>query len=153
MPMHLCLLDLLEFTGGHLRLSETPPHAGELAAVERICLAADDVQPGDVYWCLGAAPCDVELAFLRGALGVVASTPCQPWPGRFSLAVEDTVGALERLVDGLRRQAALTQESFAGSPELKDLQLPAGAAPANFPPTCGRPGESRTAARCRRLSA
>ena len=151
--MHLCLLDLLEFTGGRLRLSETPPHEGELAAVERICLAADDVQPGDVYWCLGAAPCDVELAYLRGALGVVASTACQPWPGRFSLAVEDTVGALERLVDGLRRAAADEQETSASSPELKDLQLPAATSAANFPPTCGRQGESRSVARCRRVAA
>ncbi|HZN32646.1 MAG TPA: hypothetical protein VFB80_02470 [Pirellulaceae bacterium] len=151
--MHLCLLDLLEFTGGRLRLSETPPHAGDLATIERICLAADDVQPGDVYWCLGAGPCDVELAFLRGALGVVAATACQPWPGRFSLAVEDTVFALERLVDGLRRAAAGEQESSAGSPELKDLQLPATESAANFPPTCGRLGESRSAARCRRIAA
>jgi len=152
--MNLCVLDLAELTGGQLRLAAMPPRAGELAEVERICLAADETQQGDVFWCLGGGPGDFDLAFLRGALGVVASCDVEPWPGRFSLAVGDPAAALERLVSGLLERAVVSQqESFADCSELKDLQLRGGGAIANFPPTCGTGGKRRAATRCRRTAA
>src|SRR4029450_13020112 len=135
--MHLCVLDLAELTGGQLRLAAMPPRAGELAEVERICLAADETRPGDVFWCLGGGPCDFDLAFLRGAIGVVSSREVEPWPGRFSMTVTDPASALERRVRGLLRRTALgEQESFVDCSELKDLQLRGSEAIANFPPTC-----------------
>jgi len=152
--MNLCVVDLAELTGGQLQLAAMPPSAGELAQVERICLAADEVQPGDVFWCLGGGPCDFDLAFLRGALGVVGCRPVEPWPGRFSLIVADPASALERLVSGLLgRTAAAEQESFADCSELKDLQLPGAGATAIFPPTCGQDGKRRANQRCRRTAA
>ena len=151
--MNLCVLDLAELTGGQLRLAAMPPRAGEWAEVERICLAADETRPGDVFWCLVGGPCDFDLAFLRGALGVVGCRAVEPWPGRFSLAVGDPAAALERLVSGLLQRTAAEQESFADCSELKDLQLRGGGATANFPPTCGQDGKRRAATRCRRTAA
>jgi hypothetical protein len=156
--MNLCILDLAELTGGRLRLAAMPPREGELAAVERICLAADEARPGDVFWCLAGGGCDFDLAFLRGALGVVGSRQIEPWPGRFSLAVDNPALALERLFAGLLRRSELLtpasgEESLPESPELKTLQLPGQGAIAIFPPTCGQSAGGPGARRCRRTAA
>jgi hypothetical protein len=151
--MNLCALDIANLTGGPLRLADMPPREGEWAQVERICLVADEVQPGDIFWCLSDGPCDFDLAFLRGAIGVVACREVEPWPGRFCLTVDDAAAALERLVSGLLKRTVAEQESFGDCSELKDLQLRAPQGTAIFPPTCGQGSKRRPATRCRRTAA
>lgn len=149
--MNLCLDDLAALTGGVLRLAAMPPRDGDLAVVQRIVLSVEDVSSGDVFWCLGRHRCETELAFLRGALGVVAAgAAIEPWPGRFSLQIDDPVRRLKRLVDGL---AASGDQSFDQSSELKVLQLCAAGGVDIYPPTCGQSAKGHLARRCRRQAA
>src|SRR6478736_1003809 len=124
--MKLCLQDLVELTGGELKLAVMPPLAGELTPIERIMLRPDSVETGDLFWCLAADRCDIELAFLRGAIGIVCSNwTVEPWPGRFVLVVDDTIAALQQTVEGISEQLAFqhAEEFHHNSAELKDLQL------------------------------
>jgi len=143
--MKLCILDLIQITGGKLRLAAMPPLDGELAVIERIVLFADAVRAGDVFWCLDRRACDVDLAFLRGALGVVAAgPPIEPWAGRFSLRVSDPTSVLAEL------RGQLSGENAA---ELKVLQLCAAGRTDISSPICGEAATSRAADRCRRQAA
>ena len=118
--MNICLIDLAELSGGKLQLAIMPPLDGVLARVRRIVLSPDVVGPGDVYWRLAGQPGDTEAAFLRGALAIVtAGRPIEPWPGRFSLQVDDPVAALRRLIEQL---GAFEKQSSRNGPELKVLQ-------------------------------
>src|SRR6478735_1646161 len=109
--MKLCLQDLVELTGGELKLAVMPPLEGELTPIERIMLKPDSIESGDLFWCLAAERCDIELAFLRGAAGVVCSNwTVEPWPGRFVLVVDDTIAALEAAVEGLSEQLNFSAE-------------------------------------------
>jgi hypothetical protein len=162
--MQLCAQDLVELTGGDLRLAQMPPLDGELALVRGIVLRADDATADSVYWCFDGRQCAAELAFLRGALGVVAAHSIEPWPGRFSLLVADPLGALERLArafasgEALRETELVTacrgskRETRSNLPELKGLQLCAGGGVDIYSPTCGRPPNA-TVRRCRRRAA
>src|SRR4029078_863227 len=69
--MHLCLYDLAEITRGELRLAAMPPRERELTPGGKIVLSAAAVTSGDIYWDLAGRAGDLELAFLRGALGAV----------------------------------------------------------------------------------
>jgi hypothetical protein len=144
--MNLCLQDLAESTGGEVKFASMPPLAGELTPIDRIRLKPTAIEPGDLYWCLAANRCDVELAFFRGAIGVVCTDrSANPWPGRFVLLVADPVAALQSLVDGLARQLSLPAEEESGcekfaleSPELKVLQLCTAPRADNSPPVQSR---------------
>lgn len=149
--MNLCLQDLADFTGGELTLGRMPPLAGAWEPVGRIVLAANDIQPGDVLWCLADAGCDWQVAFSRGAAGVVSQQRLTPWPGRFCLQVEDGALALAQIAEALA-SAWVAEESFVNPPKLKDLQLPAPNAVAIFPPTCERVADSQDLRRCRRAA-
>jgi hypothetical protein len=164
--MQLCLRDLAELTGGELRLAAMPPRDGEFSIVRQLVLSAELAGEGDVYWCLGRRDCAAELAFLRGALGVVtADWRIEPWPGRFCLLVDDSIEALKRLVDTLShcklgmnwRPLAgafpANQESVGEPPELKGLQLCAGWGVDIYSPTCGQSANEHTVRRCRRRAA
>jgi len=159
---HFCLFDLAHITGGDLRLAAMPPVGGDLTPVRRIVIDPAATRPGDVLWCLADRPCDAELAFLRGALGVVASgRHIEPWPGCFSLQVVDPVAALERLVaQFIRHQMAAAhaetdeiseaaKEFVANSPELKVLQLCDSSRGDIYPLTCGQSAKGHAARRCR----
>jgi hypothetical protein len=149
--MNLSLHDLAELTGGELRLAATPPRDGELTLVKRFVLTAETAGAEDVFWCLARHACNVELAFLRGALGVVsAGRAIEPWPGRFSLQVDDSVEALRRLVAGL---SVGWEQSFNDPPELKVLQLCAAGGVDIYAPTCGQSAKGHWARRCRRQAA
>jgi hypothetical protein len=163
--MRLCLQELAELTGGELRFARMPPRAGELSIVRRMVLDAEDAGEGDVYWRLGRGECSAELAYFRGALGVVTEQAVEPWPGRFSLQVDDPVAALERLVElVIRRESAekcvvlsgaweTEKETSSQQPELKVLQLCAGFRVDIYSPTCGRGANEREVHRCRRRAA
>lgn len=149
--MNLCLYDLAELTVGELRLAAMPPCDGELTPIRRIVLSAEAASAGAVFWCFDRSACNVELAFLRGSLGVVAAGgPIEPWPGRFSLQVDDPVAALRRLVEGL---SAARKQSFEVRRELKVLQLCAAGVADISPPTCGQSAKGHLARRCRRQAA
>src|SRR4051794_32981866 len=92
-----CVSDLVALTGGELRMAAMPPMHGELTAIRRLVLAAEDCGSGDVVWCQTSGPAEAELAFLRGAIGVVVSRWLEPWPGRFCLKIADPTSALVRL--------------------------------------------------------
>src|SRR5262245_17866272 len=112
--MNVCLIDIAEITGGRLHLSAMPSLDGELAKIDRIVLSPRLTCPGDVYWQLAGPPGDVQMAFFRGASGVVSSLcGIEPWPGRFSLQVDDATGALQRLVEAVANGC---EESFADWP-------------------------------------
>jgi hypothetical protein len=150
--MHLCLQDLAELTGGEVKFASMPPLAGDLTPIDRILLTLTAIEPSDLFWCLAANRCDVELAFFRGAVGVVcAHRAANPWPGRFVLLVDDPFSALQSLVEALARQLSLPaeQEFLLDSPELKVLQLCAAPRADNSPPTCERSLRSRQV-KCRR---
>jgi len=130
--MDLCLHDLVRLTGGQLRLAAMPPRDGHLTLLQRIVLSAEAACSGDLFWCLARQSCNIELAYLRGALGVVtAGRPVEPWPGRFSLQVDDPVACLERLIEAL----AGGRQFFDDLPELKVLQLCAAGGVDIYPPT------------------
>jgi len=153
--MKLCLQDLADWTGGEVKFASMPPLAGELTPIERILLKPVTIEPGDLFWCLAANHCDVELAFFRGAIGVVCTNrTVNPWPGRFVLLVADPISALQSLVEGLAQQLSLGgEEVFAlEASELKDLQLCAAQRAVISPPTCERSTRSRQA-NCRRQAA
>ena len=154
--MKLCLQDLVDLTGGELKLAVMPPLDGELTPIERIMLRPDSIESGDLFWCLAAQRCDIELAFLRGASGVVCTnSTIEPWPGRFVLVVDDTIAALEQAVDGLSAQLnfGADKEFCDNAPELKVLQLCATHVADISPPICGLSVRDRSAKSCQRHAA
>jgi hypothetical protein len=162
--MFLNLHDLVRFAAGQLRLAAMPHVDGAWVQVPRIVLDSRLVERGDLFWRVEPQDCDTQLAFLRGAIGIVTDgRPVEPWPGTFCLQVADAVASLERLVEALQSGEAAeiperflpdvvaeeaVEETFQELPELKVLQLPARGGTANFPLTCGQ-----LAKRCRRRAA
>ena len=97
----LTLHQLHEIVGGRLRLATLGPRDGEWTQVARFCSDSRQLQPGEVFWALNGRVHDgasfVESAFARGASGVIAEKYAQPWPGCWSLQVEDSREALYKL--------------------------------------------------------
>jgi hypothetical protein len=164
--MQLCIDDLARITGGALRLASMPPRDGELARIDRIVLSAGATSPGDVFWCLSREAGDVDLAYMRGALGVVApGWPIEPWAGRFSLQVGDPAASLARFVRhclgdfheaffaGETLHFSESKESGVKPSELKVLQLCAARGVDIYPPTCERLAIRPRERRCRRQAA
>jgi UDP-N-acetylmuramoyl-tripeptide--D-alanyl-D-alanine ligase len=103
---------LHEIVGGRLRQATLTPRHGELAAVGPIVTDSRQVQRGDVFWGLTGThfdgACFASEAFSRGAIGaVVAKRYVQPWPGCWSLEVEDAQRSLHQL-------AAWNRQRFGG---------------------------------------
>src|SRR5207244_4489985 len=97
------------------------PRDGELATIGRIVLSPQFVEPGDVFWSLDDQGGEVELAFLRGALGVATSSNrLEPWPGRFCLVVDDAEAALEHLIEAIRH----CRNSAQRLAEIIEIQVP-----------------------------
>jgi hypothetical protein len=97
--MFLNIHDLVRFTAGQLRLAAMPHVDGAWVQVPRIVLDSRLVERGDLFWRVEPQDCDTQLAFLRGAIGIVTDgRQVEPWPGTFCLHVADSVAALERLV-------------------------------------------------------
>lgn len=164
--MFLCIHDLVELTGGQLRAAAMPPLAGAWVQISRIVIDVPLVEPGDLFWRLTDAGGDAELAYLRGAVAVVGDGRLiEPWPGTFSLAVEDAVAALDQLVTAIAagdmrvapgRFSSLdeaTEESSSNPPELKVLQLCGAERVDIYPLTCGQSAKDLSGDRCRRRAA
>jgi hypothetical protein len=166
--MFLSIQDLVRLTHGQLKLAAMPHVDGAWVLVPRIVLDSRLVERGDLFWRVEPQACDAQLAFFRGAIGLVTDgRQVEPWPGTFCLQVRDAVDSLQRLVDALQTGQAAEiperflpahdsteaatepdEESFSEWKELKILQLPARGGIANFPLTCGQ-----VAKRCRRRAA
>jgi hypothetical protein len=114
-------------------------------------LSAAAVCDGDVYWHVDRQAGEIELAYLRGALGVVtAGRMIEPWPGRFSLRIDDAIAGLGDVIESL---LASREQSFDAGAELKVLQLCALGGVDISPPTCGRSAKGDLPGRCRRQAA
>jgi UDP-N-acetylmuramoyl-tripeptide--D-alanyl-D-alanine ligase len=116
----LTLQKLHEIVGGRLRLATLPPRHGENALVEHVVTDSRHVNKGDVFWGLSGARFDgasfAEEAYARGAAGVVAGGKyVQPWPGCWSLQVEDGQKSLHELARWNRRRFAGRVVAVAGS--------------------------------------
>lgn len=95
----LLLRDLVISTGGRLSLAAMPPRDGDLLMLRRSTPDASDVRLGDLYWALSGESDDgmrhVEEAFARGAAGaVITGRVIEPWPGKFTVTVDDVRSAL-----------------------------------------------------------
>jgi hypothetical protein len=122
--MFLSIHDLVQFTGGHLRLAAMPHVDGAWVQVPRIVFDSQLVERGDLFWQVDPHDCDTQLAYLRGAIGVVTDgRQVEPWPGTFCLLVTDAVRSLEQLVEALQSgQAAEIPGRFL--PEEVGDELP-----------------------------
>ncbi len=93
---------LSDIVGGRLRLADLPPLGGMWEPLGRFVTRMDRICEGDVLLATGttsaANPAFASEAYQRGALGVVsATTPVEPWAGRFSIHVEDMDWAVWKL--------------------------------------------------------
>ncbi len=93
---------LHEIVGGRLRLATLAPRGGEQARVGNVAIDSRQVRRGDIFWGLPGTRFDgsqfANEAYSRGAEGaVVGGRYVQPWPGCWSLEVEDAQRALEQL--------------------------------------------------------
>ncbi|HEY2881603.1 MAG TPA: UDP-N-acetylmuramoyl-tripeptide--D-alanyl-D-alanine ligase [Pirellulales bacterium] len=107
--MLLTLAQLRDITGGRLRLAAMPPRHGETTHVGPITTDSRRVQPDMVFWGLQGprfdGSCFAEDALVRGASGVVVGgRDVEPWPGHWSLTVDDGLAALTNLAAWQRRQ-------------------------------------------------
>ncbi|HEX5104842.1 MAG TPA: hypothetical protein VFV87_13570 [Pirellulaceae bacterium] len=133
--MFLSIHDLVQFTAGQLRLASMPPLEGAWVQVPRIVLDSRLVERGDLFWRVEPQECDTQLAYLRGAIGIVTDgRQVEPWPGTFSLHVEGAIDSLERLIDALQtgQMAEIPErflldepiaESLAGTDEAEELSV------------------------------
>jgi hypothetical protein len=125
--MFLSIHDLVQFTAGQLRLAAMPHVDGAWVQVPRIVLDSRLVERGDLFWRVEPQDCDTQLAFLRGAIGIVTDgRQVEPWPGTFCLHVADAIASLERLIEALQSgQAAEIPERFL--PQIAADEVEAGA--------------------------
>jgi UDP-N-acetylmuramoyl-tripeptide--D-alanyl-D-alanine ligase len=107
--MLITLAQLRDITGGELRLAAMPPRHGETTHVGPIVTDSRRIQSDMVFWALSGTnfdgSCFAEDALVRGASGVVvANRDIEPWPGRWSLRVEDGLAALTAVAAWHREQ-------------------------------------------------
>ncbi len=111
---------LHEIVGGRLRLATLPPRHGELARVGNVVNDSRQVRRGDVFWGLPGTRFHgsqfASDAYARGAEGaVVGQRYVQPWPGCWSLEVDDGQRALEELARWNRQRHAGRIVAVTGS--------------------------------------
>ncbi len=93
---------LHEILGGRLRFAARMPQAGEQTRIGHVVTDSRQIQPGDVFWALSGTHLDgadfAPEAYRRGASGVVVGGRyVQPWPGCWSLEVQQAQQALHKL--------------------------------------------------------
>jgi UDP-N-acetylmuramoyl-tripeptide--D-alanyl-D-alanine ligase len=118
--MLLTLAQLRDITGGQLRLAAMPPRHGETTHVGPITTDSRRAQADTVFWGLKGphfdGSCFAEDALVRGAAGVVVSgRDVEPWPGRWSLRVENSLDALWKLSAWRRNQFTGRVVAITGS--------------------------------------
>jgi hypothetical protein len=140
--MFLSIHDLVQFTAGQLRLAAMPHVDGAWVQVPRIVLDSRLVERGDLFWRVDPLDCDTQLAFLRGAIGVVTDgRHVEPWPGTFCLHVADAVAALETLIEALQSgQTAEIPERFLPQVAVDEVEFEAIAG--KISPAQGQPSDA-----------
>jgi len=116
----LKLKQLHEIVGGRLRLATLEPRHGESAAIGNIVTDSRLMRRGDVFWGLPGTRFDgshfASDAFARGAEGaVVGKRYVQPWPGCWSLEVDDAQRALVQLARWNRDRSLARVVAVTGS--------------------------------------
>lgn len=110
----LCIQDLVNVTGGTLRMGMMPPLGGTMAPIGRLVREKNQIQMGDaVFATVGGTTsgtdaqsshkCANELFFL-GACGVISEESVCPWDGKFSLQVHDTTESQTNLFRFVRNR-------------------------------------------------
>jgi UDP-N-acetylmuramoyl-tripeptide--D-alanyl-D-alanine ligase len=104
---------------GQLCFGSLPPLGGHYEPAGRIVTDVERVQEEDVFWALPGRQQFAEQAFIRGASGViVCGRHVEPWAGKYSIQVDDSYAALERLARWSRAQFAGTLISVAGKADV-----------------------------------
>ena len=116
----LTVKKLHEIVGGRLRLATLPPRYGEATRVQHVVTDSRQVHQGGVFWGLSGTRLDGSNfafeAYSRGATGVVVEKKyVQPWPGGWSLEVNDSLAALEKLARWNRQRMAGRVVAVTGS--------------------------------------
>ena len=109
----LLLRDLAIATSGRISFAAMPPRDGDLVMLRRSKAVASEVRPGDLYWALCGETddgmCHIEEAFSRGAAGaVISGRTIEPWPGKFTVKVDN-------VRDALWQAAAHARSRYAGA--------------------------------------
>lgn len=120
---NLCIAELSEIIEGSVSLGAMPPLAGLFEPVGRIVVDVCEVQQRDVLWTFETpsrhACYQAEGAFSRGALGVVVvGRRIEPWAGKFSVNVADSISAFHRLMRCLRTDDGGWPAALFGQDEL-----------------------------------
>jgi UDP-N-acetylmuramoyl-tripeptide--D-alanyl-D-alanine ligase len=118
--MHITIGELHDLLGGKLRYGAMPPCAGDATVVGHISTDSRTIAPDEVFWGLAGPRFDgahfAEEAFLRGASGVViAGRRVEPWAGRWSLGVDDSLESLWRLAAWNRDKLSAPLVAVTGS--------------------------------------
>ena len=127
--MELTIQSLTQLVDGQLRMAAMPPLAGIDEPLGRLVTEPANVSQGDVLIVSDAlrarhALCETE-AYDRGALGVVGSGGViEPWPGRFSVQVEDAAWALWQLAGASRCEYDGQIIAVTGSVGKNDIRRP-----------------------------
>jgi UDP-N-acetylmuramoyl-tripeptide--D-alanyl-D-alanine ligase len=115
----LTVTKLHEIVGGRLRVATLAPRHGEATLVRQIVTDSRQVQKGQTFWGLAGTRFDggafAEQAFSRGAAGAVVGKYVQPWPGCWSLQVDDAQQALHRLAHWNRQRMSGQVVAVTGS--------------------------------------
>ena len=116
----LTLSKLHEIVGGRLRLATLAPRHGDAARVGRIVTDSRQVHSGDIFWGLAGTRFDgasfATEAYSRGATGaVVGKKYVQPWPGCWSLEVDDAQQSLRQLARWNRERLSGRVVAVTGS--------------------------------------
>lgn len=118
---NLCISELSDIIEGTVRLGAMPPLAGQFEPIGRIVADVQRLQNRDVLWMFESPACgsfQAEDAYARGALGVIVTDRViEPWAGKFSVSVADSVKALHRLMRCLRAEDGRWPESVFGTDE------------------------------------
>ncbi len=116
----LSVKKLHEIIGGRLRLATLAPRHGEASPVGQVVTDSRQIQRGDVFWGLAGAHLDgagfAAEAYSRGAAGVVVGKKyVQPWPGCWSVEVNDSLQSLHQLARWNRQRTAARVVAITGS--------------------------------------
>lgn len=104
---NLCIAELSEILEGSVSLGAMPPLAGLFEPIGRVVIDVREVRNRDVLWTFESrskrAYYQAEDAYARGAMGVVVvGRKIEPWAGKFSVNVADSIGAFHRLMRCVR---------------------------------------------------
>lgn len=117
--MLVTLAQLRDITGGQLRLGAMPPRHGDSTHVGPIVTDSRRIQSEMVFWGLCGprfdGSCFAEDALVRGASGVVTQRDVEPWAGRWSICVADSLRSLWALAHWHRQQFTGSVVGVTGS--------------------------------------